>query len=341
MTRWCACLVAFAAIACLGPGAPAARAAELRLCLAQAADYSPVHPTTRFPAGSTDELSAVVRLTKGEAYRTLVATWTAVQAVGAQPNHVISRASIPIHRRDRAVIHMRSKAGPLPAGTYRLEVTADGTPWPALDFVVAPVEAPVVRAPADMLPLEPGTVWRYAFEQQFAPGVRPSLPAGTKLDPDGRLRATLEKTAAGTDATGVHIETRRDAVMVEEEWWRLTDAGLVVTKLRTGGEEQTFDPPGARDPAALGVCARRVAEADVPDVGPGAGEGPGRRRTRLHRPDAAAVRAHRAVGGAPVPARHRDGARDRGAGAQRIHADPLGERPRPPAVTARRGRAAG
>jgi hypothetical protein len=256
MTRWGPCLVAFAAVACLGPGAPAARAAELRLCLAQAADYSPVHPTTRFPAGSTDELAAVVRLAKGEAYRTLVATWTAVQAVGAQSNHVISRVSIPIHRRDRAVIHMRSKAGPLPPGTYRLQVAADGTPWPALDFVVAPVEAPVVRAPADMMPLAPGTVWRYAFEQEFAPGVRPSLPAGTKLDPDGRLRATLEKTAAGTDAAGVHIETRRDAVVVEEEWWKLTDAGLAVTKLKSGGEEQTFDPPGAIWPWPLATPRR-------------------------------------------------------------------------------------
>jgi hypothetical protein len=44
---------------------------------------------------------------------------------------------------------------------------------------------------------------------------------------------------------GVHIQARRDGVIVEEEWWRLTETGLVVTKLKSDGEEQTFDPPGA------------------------------------------------------------------------------------------------
>jgi hypothetical protein len=243
MKRWCAAVLAAVGIVCLQPGIPTAGAAELQLCLAQAADYSAVYPTTTFPVGSTEEVAAVVRLGQGEGFRNLMATWTAVEAGNAPRNQVINKVTIPIHRKDRAVIHLRSKGGPLPPGKYRLEVTADGKPWRLLDFVVAPVQPPAVAAPEAMMPLKPGTVWRYTFEQQFAAGVRPSLPAGTKLDPDGRLRATIEKTAAGQDAGGVHIETRRGGAIVEEEWWKLTDAGLVVTKLRSDGEEQTFDPP--------------------------------------------------------------------------------------------------
>lgn len=257
-----ACLVGAVVIACLQLGAQAAGAAELQLCLAQAADYSPVYPTTSFPVGSTEEVAAVVRLGKGESYRNLVATWTAVEAGNAPRNQVINKVTIPIQGKDRAVVHLRSKTGPLPPGKYRLDVTADGKPRRPLEFVVAPVQPPAVRAPEDMMPLKPGTVWTYRFEQQFAPGVKPELPAGTKLDPDGRLRATLTKTARAQDSLGTHIETRRNDVVVEEEWWKLTDAGLVVTKLKSGGEEHTFDPPGPIWPWPLKAPRRWHHELD-------------------------------------------------------------------------------
>jgi hypothetical protein len=81
-------------------------------------------------------------------------------------------------------------------------------------------------------------------QQPACPGVRPQLPSGLRLDPDGRLRATIRKRAVGQDEMGVHIESRRNDMVVEEEWWKVTDAGLVVTRLKSGGEDQTFDPPG-------------------------------------------------------------------------------------------------
>lgn len=197
MKRRDACLVvAVVAIACLAPGVQDA-AADVQLCLAQAADYSAVYPTTTFPAGSTEEVAAVVRLSPGESHRSLVATWTVVEAGNATRNQVINTVTVPMQGKDRAVVHMRMKAGPLPPGKYRLDVTADGKPWRSLDFAVAPVEAPVVRAPDAMLPLQSGTVWRYAFVQQFAPGVRPTLPPGTKLDSDGTLRATEDGRRTG------------------------------------------------------------------------------------------------------------------------------------------------
>jgi hypothetical protein len=256
-------VVAALAITCLLTGVPDAGAGEVQVCLAQAADYSAVYPTTSFPLGSTEEVAAVVRLAPGESYRTLVATWTVLEAVNARPNQVINTVTVPMQGKDRAVVHMRSKAGPLPAGKYRLDVAANDTPWRSLSFTVEPVEPPVVPAPDAMLPLMPGMVWRYAFAQQFAPGVRPTLPPGTKLDSAGMLRATLEKTAARQDDMGVHIQARRDGVIVEEEWWKLTDAGLVVTKLKSDGEEQTFDPPGAIWPWPLKTPRRWAHEIDA------------------------------------------------------------------------------
>ncbi|HXG03488.1 MAG TPA: hypothetical protein VNO23_08770 [Candidatus Binatia bacterium] len=228
-------------------GQPAGEAgsAPLQLCLAEAADYSPVYPTRTFPAGSTEEVAAVVRLPQGASPQGLVATWSVVDVgAAAPPNQVINKTTIPVAGRDRAAIHLRSRGGALPPGKYRLDVTADGKPWRSVEFTVVAMPAAEVRRPADLLPLQPGTTWTYRFEQQFAPGVRPQLPPGLRLDPDGRLRATIRKRAVGQDEMGVHIESRRNDMVVEEEWWKVTDAGLVVTRLKSGGEDQTFDPPG-------------------------------------------------------------------------------------------------
>jgi hypothetical protein len=219
-------------------------AAQLQLCLAEAADYSPVYPTQVFPSGTTHEVGAVVRLGKEESYRTMVATWTAVDVgAAAPPNPVIRKINMEMSKKDRAAVHMRSGGGPFPPGKYRLGVTADGKPWRSVEFSVVSLQAPDVKQPTDLLPLTPGIVWQYAFEQRFAPGVRPSISAGMKLDPDGSLRATLTRTAARTDEAGMHIETRRNNALVEEEWWRITEKGLVVTQLKSGGEVAKFDPP--------------------------------------------------------------------------------------------------
>ena len=48
----------------------------------------------------------------------------------------------------------------------------------------------MVQAPAEMLPLKPGMARQYAFEQQFAPGVKPDLPAGMKRRVDAAAFAT-------------------------------------------------------------------------------------------------------------------------------------------------------
>lgn len=268
------------------PAGKGAAGSKLELCLAAAADYSPVYPTRVFPADTTREVTAIVRLGKGESYKKLEASWIAVDVPKSPADQVISKMTLPV-QGDRGAMHLRAGARGLPAGKYKIDVTADGKPWQTVEFSVAPVQAPAVKRPADLMPFKPGTVWRYAFEQEFAPGVKFGLPPGEKLDADGRLRATLTRTAVADESLGLHIETRRNNRLVEEEWWRLTDAGLVVTKLKSGDEESTFDPPGRLWPWPLRMPQRWTFKppgmpftqtfqmwGPVPVKAP-AGEGPG------------------------------------------------------------------
>ena len=175
----------------------------------------------------------------------------------------------------------------LPAGRYRLELTAGGRPWKSAEFSVASIASSDVKQPQDLVPLKPGTVWPYAFTQEFGPNVRPRLPAGMALDARGRLRLSLTKTAVGTDNAGTHIESRRDNVLVEEEWWRLTEAGLVIVKMKSGGDESVFAPPHpiwpwplktprewSFEPADKSYTQRWRMWGPVPVNGPG-GEAPG------------------------------------------------------------------
>lgn len=216
--------------------------ASLETCFAGAADYSPVYPTSVFPAGATTEVAAVIRLGQGESYPTMTATWMAVEVPGTRPNFVIRKIDMDLKGKDRAAVRVNHPEG-LFAGKYRLELATGGRPWKSAEFRIAPLASPEVKQPKDLLPLSPGTVWRYAFTQEFGRNVRPRLPAGMKLDADGKLRASMTKTATNTDSVGTHVENRRNNDLVEEEWWRLTDAGLVMAKIKSGGDESVFSPP--------------------------------------------------------------------------------------------------
>ena len=258
----------------------------LVVCLAEAADDSAVYPTSVFPAGATTEVTAVIRLAPGESYPSMTATWIAVAVSGTPPNFVITKTALDLKGKDRAAVHLTHPDGLL-AGTYRLELTAGGRPWKSAAFSVAPIPSPDVKQAADLLPLKPGTVWSYTFAQAFGPNVRPRLPPGVKLDPDGRFRVRMTKTAAGVDEAGTHVESRRNNELIEDEWWRLTDAGLVITKIRSGGNESVFSPPHpiwpwpfktprewSFEPADKSYTQRWRMWGPVPIKGPG-GEAPG------------------------------------------------------------------
>jgi hypothetical protein len=278
---------AFAGAQALPAPSVAREGAWLEICLSEAADYSAVYPAKLLPAaGATREVAGVIRLGKGESHTTMTATWIAAEVPGTQPNFVINRIEMDLKGKDRAVTRFRHPQGLL-AGKYRLEITAGKKPWRSAEFRVAPVAAPAVSRPADLLPLTPGTVWRYALTQEFGGNVRPTLPPGVKLDPDGRFRASTSTTVVKADASGALVETRQNNVLANEEWLRITDAGLVITRIRSGGEEDAFDPPHVLWPWPLTTPKEWFFEPDdksyrqrfrmfgpVAIKGP-AGEGPG------------------------------------------------------------------
>ncbi len=143
-------------------------------------------------------------------------------------------------REDRQV--SICQPNPLPVGKYRLEVTADGKPWQSVEFsIVAAPQASAVTRPEDLLPLSNGQVWTYAFVQEASEGAKIDLP-GVTPDADGKFRATVTMTVAGTDAAGSRIESRRNNKLVFQEWWQLGNKGLVATQRKTDEEFVVLTP---------------------------------------------------------------------------------------------------
>lgn len=263
-----------------------AQTPSLQLCLAAAADSSPVYPTRSF-LSTAREVIAVFRLGKGESYKKLTAAWIAVD-VGdaAPPNYQIAKADLQLQGKDRGRFRY-SQDKPLPLGKYRLEVTADGKSWKSAEFTVAPIgKAADIKQPQELLPLTKGQVWTYAFVQEAGMGGKVNLP-GIAPDAEGKYRATVTLTAAATDQAGNRIESRRNGALVFEEWWQLGPRGLAATKRKKGDIVTVVDPPQVLLPWPLNAPQEWTYEpkdksfrqayrmwGPVPVRGP-QGEGPG------------------------------------------------------------------
>lgn len=219
----------------LSPAQAGTRHGSLQLALAAAADYSPVYPLDAVPQ-SLRELSAVFRLGEGESYQTLTGTWIAVDVgSAAPPNYQIAATELRLgHTADRGRFHYE-QPGPLPVGKYRLDVTADGRPWAAIDFSVVPDSMDPSEGTDGILQLSEGRSWIYSYLQEAGPGAR-ITGDGVELDAEGRLRATVSLTMAGQDDAGARIELWRDAALVQQEWWQLSAHGLFATRRQSGGK---------------------------------------------------------------------------------------------------------
>ena len=94
----------------------------------------------------------------------------------------------------------------------------------------------------ELLPLQSGKTWTYSFVQESGRGAKISFP-DLKPGADGKYRATVTMKVAGSDASGAHIEMRRNDRLVFEEWWRIDKQGLVATQRRTESETVGLTPP--------------------------------------------------------------------------------------------------
>jgi len=215
--------------------------ASLETCLAAAADDTPIYPSDHFPRAK--EMNATFRLGDARGGE-LEFSWIAVDVGGAAPaNFTIAGSTLDIHNVTSGLLSLNGMQQPMPVGKYRLDVSLDHHPWKSCAFsIIAPLDAPNVKTPQDMMPLTQGKKWTYSFIQEAANGGSIGGPA-VKLDPDGKLRARVEITQAGDDDKGSHLELRRNGDLVFNEWWRLGNDGLIATQRKSTDQIFPLQPP--------------------------------------------------------------------------------------------------
>jgi len=235
----------FAALAAGASPALADAPGPLTLCLAAAADDSPVYPLKAVPANNR-EIVVVFRLRDDEAFGALTHTWTVVDVGAALPaGTVIASGSVPARDLKHGVLRMKVGKD-LAVGTYHLDVAAEKKPWASLDIrVVAATPVTSLAKPEDLLPLVPGTAWTYSFVLETGPAAKNKkfTVAGVDRGADGVFRGAETLKVAAKDGYGARIEFRRGETLLDEEWWALGPAGLAIARMRLGTEEAAFDPP--------------------------------------------------------------------------------------------------
>lgn len=215
----------------------------LTLCLAPAADGSPVYPLQAVPA-THQEVVIAFRLRPGESFQSVSNVWTAVDVgEAAPPNIEMGRGEVRLGASTSG--HFRfTLPRDFPVGKYRLDALGDGKPWASLEFTVVPGAAPAPLAkPSDLLPLEPGTAWTYSWLLEPGPAAKKLTVAGVEKGEDGRYRSTTTLSVAAKEDGLARIEMRRGDTLVSEEWWSLTEAGLSVTQARRGDRTTAYEPP--------------------------------------------------------------------------------------------------
>ncbi|HUP46925.1 MAG TPA: hypothetical protein VM779_15570, partial [Thermoanaerobaculia bacterium] len=217
--------------------------------LSAAADYSLVYPTSLIPA-ATKRVAVAFRFDRESRHEKLTGTLVAVDVGDAAPRDTeVASTTINVKGSDRGVLHF-TLPRPFPPGTYRVDATTADGPWSSIEFQIAPPTAAAALTPAALLPLEPGTTWRYDFTQRAGSGARMNVPED-QIGADGvyRAKATLGTTTA--EEAGARIEVRRAGELQTEEWWRAGETGIAATRSREDGQLTILDPPRPVFPAPV------------------------------------------------------------------------------------------
>ena len=219
----------------------AAQDSSLQVCLEAAADHSAVYPTNLL-SGPVRDVVAVFQLAEGESVEKLKASYIAVDVGDAAPaNFEITTTELDLQDQRQGTFRY-SQPGDLPAGKYRIDVNADGTKWKSAEFSVTASGAPLdVKTQGEIFPLNAGSVLTYEFTMIPGAGLKLALPA-VRADDKGTLHATVTLTVAESDGRMARIELRRNNKLMSEEWWKLEDSGLSVTRRMIDGATTDLDP---------------------------------------------------------------------------------------------------
>ena len=234
-------LLVFAIPAHSQPATPSSQE-TLQMCLAVAADYSPVHPIRVYPS-NTRELVAVYRVTPG-AYQKVTGQFIAVDVPGAagwEPKPMTTRLT---KQTDRGSFTLRG--GKLAPGKYRLAVDADGKPWKAVDFSVVAADPEVkVAGPGEVMGFSKGRAWIYDATVE-GPDIAKGGPPRFARGPDGKWRGSVTMTVTDVRGPEVRVEARMGD-QVQAAIFQVSQRGLLL--LSRGSK--TLDPPEVHIPWPL------------------------------------------------------------------------------------------
>jgi len=220
-------------------------AQNVQIALDGAADLSPVYPTSKIPANAGQ---IVVLFTYGDQQHHFVETnITPITAVGKFTINREAQTQVIAFGTGSRFLIRHSFIGDLPVGRWRLTVTIDNKPFGSQEFDVVPAAAPLkVSSAIDLAgSLTKGTEWTSEVRAPFEPrpGLKMDLDGITKADPQGWLRTTAVRKVVALEPEGAPADMYRSGKLNTSVWTIVTDKGIAVTKVITGGEEATFQPP--------------------------------------------------------------------------------------------------
>jgi hypothetical protein len=217
-----------------------ARAENLQMALAAAADFSPVYPFDKIPANIRG-IVAIIDFGSAKP-KSLVASYFKLGDNPDAPDDKIAEQEQAVGDAQYLVLRYTAARDWTP-GKYRLDVSADGRPWQSAQWeVVPPLPEPIVGSAEDIMPLSIGTVWPMAFTSWSSPTVRVTLP-GAERDAQGVYHMSAAITIPGTELEGVRIRHTRDGKLAEEELWHVGPSGIAVTGRLAGAKPLRVDPP--------------------------------------------------------------------------------------------------
>jgi hypothetical protein len=226
--------------------APIASAQNVQLALDGAADLSPVYATAKIPANA----------------RQLVAVFT----YDDQQQHKITTQITPISAPGKFTINSQGQAeviasgdgtrflvrhgflSDLPVGQCRLALAVKDKPFGSQKCEVVPAAVPLkLTSPVELMgSLSKGTEWTSEVRALHEPrrGLKIPFDGVTEADSQsGWLRGTTVTTVVAFDPEGVRTDISRGGKLASSVWTLVTDKGIAVSKVISGGDVQQVDPP--------------------------------------------------------------------------------------------------
>ena len=222
------------------------RAQNVQLALDGAADLSPVYPTARIPANARQLVAVFIY---GDQRQHKITTQiTPIAAAGKYTINSQGQAeAIAVGNGTRFLVR-HSFLSDLPVGRWRLAVAVDDKPFGSQEFDVVPAAAPLkLKGPVELMgSLTRGTKWSSEVRalHEPRPGLKIPFDGITEADPQsGWVRGTTVTRVVAFDPEGVRTDIYRGGKLVSSAWTLVTDKGIAVSKMMSGGAAQEADPP--------------------------------------------------------------------------------------------------